>query len=99
VISRAGGGLLDQLPPDVTLVSATATQDPFYESGGVVTCRLGTLENDGMATVSFVIRPTLAGHDASVSASLFGSDLRNSGDAEDMSIRRITSRRSPTSCG
>jgi uncharacterized repeat protein (TIGR01451 family) len=100
--SADGVVVLDQLPPDVTFVSATPSQGSCNESGGVVICDLGTLESGGTATVSIVIIPRLAGlitNTASVSASLSDPIPGNNADAEDTSICRITSRRTSIPCG
>ncbi|HET6770575.1 MAG TPA: DUF11 domain-containing protein, partial [Actinomycetota bacterium] len=94
--------ILDQLPPDVTFVSATPSQGSCNESGGVVICALGTLENGATATVSIVVVPTLAGlitNTASVSASLSDPTPGDRADSESTSICRITSRRTSIPCG
>lgn len=94
--------VLDQLPPDVTFVSATPSQGSCNESAGVVICSLGTLANGATATVTIVVIPRLAGlitNTASVSASLSDPIPGNNADVEDTSICRITSRRSSIPCG
>jgi uncharacterized repeat protein (TIGR01451 family) len=94
--------ILDQLPPDVTFISATPSQGSCDEAGGVVICSIGTLQNGGTATVSIVIRPTLAGlmtNTASISASLSDPIPGNNADSESTSVCRITSRRSSIPCG
>ncbi|RMF79038.1 MAG: PKD domain-containing protein, partial [Chloroflexi bacterium] len=53
--------LVDVLPGGVTFVSATPTQGSCGESGGTVTCPLGTLANGGSATITIVITTTGTG--------------------------------------
>ncbi len=81
-VSTLGSGaasgviLTDQLP-DVTFVSATASQGSCTRSGGgksdgLVTCALGTIDPFVSATVTIVISPSKAGtltNTASVTAS------------------------------
>jgi uncharacterized repeat protein (TIGR01451 family) len=74
--AASGVILTDQLP-DVTFVSATASQGSCTRSGGgksdgLVTCALGTISPFGSATVTIVINPSKAGtltNTASVTAS------------------------------
>lgn len=47
--------LEDVLPDSVTFVSASATSGTCSESGGVVTCSIGTLLPDHSATVTIVV--------------------------------------------
>jgi len=47
--------LVDTLPADVTFSSATSTSATCSESGGVVTCSIGTLLPDHSATVTIVV--------------------------------------------
>ena len=74
----------DQLP-DVTFVSATASQGSCTRSGGgksdgLVTCALGTIEPSASAIVTIVVRPSRAGtltNTASVTASTPDPDAAN----------------------
>jgi subtilase family serine protease len=50
----------DTLPPDVTLVAATATQG-FCSGTPTVVCELGTLASGSSATVTLTVKPTHAG--------------------------------------
>ena len=76
--------LTDQLP-DVTFVSATASQGSCTRTGGgktdgLVTCDLGTINAFGTATVTIVVTPTRAGtltNTASVTASTPDRDAAN----------------------
>jgi uncharacterized repeat protein (TIGR01451 family) len=50
----------DTLPPDVTLVSATASQGSCSGTSTVV-CEMGTLASGSSATVTLTVKPTTAG--------------------------------------
>jgi uncharacterized repeat protein (TIGR01451 family) len=93
----------DQLPPSVTFVSATASQGSCGESGGIVTCNLGTMGSGATATLDIVVKPTVAGeitNSASVTASTPDPNAEgNNSDSENTSVCRITSRRSSIPCG
>lgn len=94
--------LADQLPPSVTFVSTTPTQGTCGESGGTVTCNLGTIGRGDIATIDIVVKPTVPGtitNTASVSASTSDPNGDNNADSEDTSVCRITSRRSSIPCG
>jgi uncharacterized repeat protein (TIGR01451 family)/CSLREA domain-containing protein len=63
--------LADILPSGVGFVSASATQGSCGQALGVVTCDLGSLEADAVATITIVVSPPSAGtitNSASVSA-------------------------------
>ena len=51
----------DTLPAGVTFVSATPSQGSCSESGGTVTCDLGSLANGASATIDIVVTTTAAG--------------------------------------
>jgi uncharacterized repeat protein (TIGR01451 family) len=53
--SATGVTITDNLPAGVTYQSATPSQGGCNESGGSVTCTLGTLANGGSATVSITV--------------------------------------------
>jgi len=55
-----GVRLADMLPNSVTFASATPSQG-CSESGGTVTCNLGTLANSASTTVTIVVTPTQVG--------------------------------------
>jgi uncharacterized repeat protein (TIGR01451 family) len=100
--AASGVTVVDQLPPSVTFVSATPTQGICGESGGTVTCNLGTIGMGGTATIDIVVNPTVAGtitNTASVSASTPDPNGNNNADSENTSVCRITSRRSSIPCG
>ena len=59
--SAAGVTLVDTLPGDATFESATPTQGSCSESGGTVTCQLGTVANGNTATVEIKVRPQSGG--------------------------------------
>jgi uncharacterized repeat protein (TIGR01451 family) len=52
VVDATGAAITDTLPASVTFVSATATQGTCTQSGGVVTCNLGTLTASSTATAT-----------------------------------------------
>jgi uncharacterized repeat protein (TIGR01451 family) len=98
----SGVTVTDQLPSSVTFVSATPSQGSCSESGGVVTCNLGTMGNGATATVDIVVQPTVAGtvtNTASVTSSTEDPNEANNADSENTSVCRITSRRSSIPCG
>ncbi|HEY3129262.1 MAG TPA: hypothetical protein VGL91_07375 [Acidobacteriota bacterium] len=53
--------LTDNLPASVNFVSASATQGTCSQSGGVVTCAIGTLAVGAGATATIVVVPQAAG--------------------------------------
>jgi len=60
--SPATGVLLtNTLPGSVTLLSATPSQGTCASAGNVVSCNLGSLLNQGQATVTIVVTPSIAG--------------------------------------
>jgi uncharacterized repeat protein (TIGR01451 family) len=69
----AGVTLTDTLPGGVTFESATPTQGSCSESAGTVTCALGTIADEGTATIQILVRPSAPGtlsNQASVSSEL-----------------------------
>lgn len=93
--------VIDQLPPSVTFVSAIPSQGICGESGGTVTCNLGTIASGGMATIEIIVKPTVPGtitNTASVSASTPDPNGGNNADSESTSVCRITSRKSSIPC-
>ena len=65
--STAGVVLTDQLPDQVTFVSATASQGNCSGTSNV-TCNLGTIANGGTATVTIRATPTLRGRVTNIAA-------------------------------
>lgn len=51
----------DTLPANITFVSATPEQGSCGEAGGVVTCDLGTIDNDASVGIEIIVRPAEAG--------------------------------------
>ena len=49
------------LPAGVNLLSVAPSQGTFVNAGGIVTCNVGTLPADAMATVTLLVRPTAEG--------------------------------------
>ncbi|MGH2978552.1 MAG: DUF11 domain-containing protein, partial [Solirubrobacterales bacterium] len=56
-----GVTLTDTLPAGVTFESATPTQGSCSETGGTVTCALGTLADEATAGVEIQVRPSTPG--------------------------------------
>ncbi len=70
--------LTDTLPALVTFVSAAISQGSVTQSGGVVTCNLGSLASGAVATVTLVVTPFIeAGllNTATVSTSALDTNL------------------------
>ena len=94
--------VIDDLPSSVTFVSGTSAQGPCSESGGTVTCTLGTVASGGTATIDIVVTPNSVGtitNTASVSSLITDPNLANNADSENTTTCRITSRRSSIPCG
>jgi uncharacterized repeat protein (TIGR01451 family) len=59
---RATGVLVtDTMPTDATFISVSSTQGSCTQSGTIVTCRIPSLAAGGSATVTLIVRPTVAG--------------------------------------
>jgi serine protease len=99
----AGGVVVtDSLPPSVTFGSVTSSQGACSESGGTVTCTLGSMWTGATATIQILVTPSTAGtitNTASVSSGMSDPGLANNADSEQTSVCRITSRRSSIPCG
>jgi uncharacterized repeat protein (TIGR01451 family) len=70
----------DPLPASETFVSASASQGSCSNSGGTVTCNLGTLNSGATATITLVVTPTVAGltnNTATVASSTNEADTTN----------------------
>jgi uncharacterized repeat protein (TIGR01451 family) len=73
----------DPIPSELTFESATATQGSCSESGGTVTCALGTLAVDSSATITINTTANAEGtitNTASVSSSASDPDPSNNSD-------------------
>ena len=71
-------------------VSVEASQDSCRESGGELTCDLGSLGNRGIASVRIAVTTTSAGsilNTASVVADEFDPDGSNNSDSEGTEVR------------
>jgi uncharacterized repeat protein (TIGR01451 family) len=91
----------DQLPSSVSFVWATPSQGSCDESGGIVTCLLGAIPKEGVASIEITVRPNSAGritNTASVSAFTVDPNETNNSDSVETSVCRITSRRSSIPC-
>ena len=75
-----GVELTDNLPAGVTFDSATPSQGTCSHSSGTVTCALGTIADQGSATVEISARPSTAGtitNQASLLSSVGDPDSAN----------------------
>lgn len=59
--TASGVTLSDTLPAGVTFVSATPSQGSCTQSGGIVSCALGSIDSGASATVAIVVTPTATG--------------------------------------
>jgi uncharacterized repeat protein (TIGR01451 family) len=87
--SATGATLTDTLPAAVTYVSATPSSGTCGESGGVVTCGLGTLASGGVATVTIKVQPQSAGtivNSATVSGTVADPDSSDNTDTESTTV-------------
>ncbi len=89
--AATGVTLIDVLPPGVTFASATPTQGTGCgESGGTVTCGLGTLYPSGTAGVTLIVTPTVEGaitNEARVSSVDPDPDAANNTDEENTAVK------------
>ena len=80
----------DTLPGTVTYQSATPSQGSCSESGGTVTCNLGTIANGGTAEVNILVTapptPGTITNTASVTSDSDDPDPSNNTDSEDTQI-------------
>jgi uncharacterized repeat protein (TIGR01451 family) len=59
--AASGVRLVDELPPGLLLVNASASQGSCSNQNGVVNCNLNTIASRGRATVLLTCRPTVLG--------------------------------------
>jgi len=81
--TATGVVLTNMLPSETTFVSAAASQGTWAQTGGMLTCNLGSLHCGGSASVTIVVKPTVAGvfsNTASVSAAVADSSSANNAD-------------------
>ncbi|HEX9756175.1 MAG TPA: hypothetical protein VGB26_00070 [Nitrospiria bacterium] len=84
----------DTLDSSVTFLSATPTQGSCFESGGTVTCSLGTLSNGSGAAITILVQPTLEGsisNSASVTANENDPNGTNNSDSEITNVKAASS--------
>jgi uncharacterized repeat protein (TIGR01451 family) len=87
--TAAGVTITDNLPAGVTYGSATPSQGSCNESGGTVTCTLGTLANGETATVSITVTTSSEGtisNTASVAANETDLVSANNGATEQTTV-------------
>jgi len=80
----------DTLPANVTFNSASSTQGSCAESGGTVTCNLGTLGFSGQASVTIIVTPNVAGtltNTASVTSDNPDADTSNNSATATTSVQ------------
>src|SRR5262249_43015363 len=83
--TATGATVVDALPAGVQYVSASTTQGTCSQSGGTVTCRLGTMANRAKVTVTIVATATVAGtvaNSATVSANENDPNTNNNSDSD-----------------
>ena len=81
--------LTDNLPGDVTFVSATPEQGVCNEAGGVVTCDLDDIASGASAEVVIVVNTTTDGtitNNASATSDTFDPDTGNNSASEDTTV-------------
>jgi uncharacterized repeat protein (TIGR01451 family) len=79
----------DTLPSSVTFVSATPSQGTCGQSGGTVSCPLGTINSGSQATVAIRVTPNVAGtiaNSASVSSTVGDPTPANNTDTEQTTV-------------
>jgi uncharacterized repeat protein (TIGR01451 family) len=89
--SAAGVQLTDTLPANVQFVSAASTAGSCAQTGGTVSCNLGSLSNGTSATVTIIVTPKKAGtltDTASVSSSTSDPNQANNIDTEQTVVTR-----------
>ena len=89
--SAAGVQLTDSLPANVQFVSAASTAGNCTQSGGTVSCNLGSLSNGASATVTIIVTPKKTGtltNTAHVSSSAPDPNEANNTDTEQTVVSR-----------
>ena len=85
--------LVDTLPAAVTFQSAISSQGSCSESGGIVTCNLGMINNAANATVDIIVlAPASAGsitNNAVVSTSAIDSGVANDSASETTTVQNL----------
>jgi uncharacterized repeat protein (TIGR01451 family) len=93
--TATGVTVTDTLPAGVTFASAAPSQgDPCTETGGTVTCNLGSLAKDATATVEIKVTPQTAGpitNSVSVSGDQSDPDQANNTDEEQTTVQAAES--------
>ncbi len=85
--------LTDTLPGDVTFDSATPSQGSCTESSGTVTCDLGTLADEAVASAEIKVTPQSAGtivNQASVSSAVADPDPDNSSATAETTVDPVS---------
>jgi len=88
-LDAPGVTVTDPLPAAVTLVSTNTTQGNCSETGGTLTCDLGDLANEAIATVTIVVSPTIPGtlhNSASVASENTDPDDANNSATESTTV-------------
>ncbi len=84
--------LTDNLPNDVTLISANPSQGNCSEINSVVTCNLGNIGNGGNATVTIIVNTTTTGtitNNANVASNTTDSNSNNNSTSEQTTVNEL----------
>ena len=88
----SGVTLTDMLPPSATFVSATPSQGTCMQAAGTVTCDIGYLPNEALATITIAVTPTVAGiigNNVSVDANQDDPRPQNNSDTENTAVQNV----------
>ena len=81
--------MTDNLPNDVSFVSANPSQGSCSQAGGLVACNLGNIVNGGSANVTIIITSTVTGtmtNTASVASGTIDPDNSNNSASEQTTV-------------
>jgi uncharacterized repeat protein (TIGR01451 family) len=90
--AASGVTLTDMLPPSVAYVSATPSQGTCTQAAGTVTCDLGYIEAEAVATVTIAVTPLVAGtivNQANVNANQADPRPQNNSDTENTTVQAV----------
>ncbi len=88
--AASGVTVTDMLPPGVAFDSATPSQGTCMHAAGTVSCDIGYLENEALATVTIAVTPTVAGtivNQTSISANQADDRPQNNSDTETTTVQ------------
>ena len=84
--NATGVTVVDTLPPSVAYTSATPSQGTCNESGGVITCDLGTVNNGANATVAVTGTAVSVTNSVTVTANETDPNVTDNSDSADITI-------------